>query len=121
MVRGMARPFSIALLGGLRIGGRVTMGESLTRVAVIGGVDIDLGEAEFAPSGRLRVVKVALVGGLDLKVPAGARVEARSFAIGGRDVEAGAGDGPGPPTISIWAFAILGGVKVRRSGVARKV
>jgi hypothetical protein len=116
----MARPFSIALIGGLRVGGRVKMGESLTRVSAIGGLDIDLGESEFAPGGRLRIVKVSLIGGVDIRVPAGARVEVRSFSIGGTDVEAGAGDGDGPPTIAIWGFAILGGVKVRRAGVARR-
>lgn len=116
----MARPFSIALIGGLRLGGRLKMDESLTRISAIGGVDLDLGEAEFAPSGKLRIVKIALIGGLELKVPPGARVEVRSLAIGGRDVEAGAGDGPGPPTIQVWAFAILGGVKVRRSGAPRR-
>jgi hypothetical protein len=117
----MARPFSIALLGGLRIGGKVRMDESLTRIAVIGGVDADLSEAEFAPSGKLRIVKVSVIGGASVTVPEGARVVARSFAIGGTDVEAGAGDGPGPPTIEIWGFAIIGGVKVRRARVARRV
>ena len=119
IVGAMARPLSIALIGGLRLGGRVRLGERLVRISPIGGVDLDLGEAEFAPSGRLTVVKVSLIGGATVRVPPGARVEVRSLAIGGRDIEAGAGDGPGPPTVSIWAFAILGGVKVRRSGVAR--
>jgi hypothetical protein len=117
----MARPLSIALIGGLRIGGKVRMGESLTRVSAIGGLDLDLGEADFAPGGTLRIVKVSLIGGASVTVPEGARVVVRSFAIGGRDVEAGAGDGEGPPTITIWSFGLLGGVKVRRARVARRV
>jgi hypothetical protein len=115
------RSFSISLLGGLRLGGKVRMDEGLTRIAVIGGLDADLGEAEFAPSGTLRIVKVSLIGGCSVTVPEGARVIVRSFAIGGRSIEAGAGDGSGPPTITIWSFALIGGVKVRRSRVARRV
>jgi hypothetical protein len=117
----MARPFSIALIGGLRIGGKVRMDDRLTRISVIGGADIDLGEAEFAPSGELRIVLVSVIGGAKVTVPEGSRVVARSFALGGSSIEAGAGDGPGPPKITVHAFAIIGGLKVRRSGVARRV
>jgi hypothetical protein len=117
----MARPLSIALIGGLRLGGKLRLGERLTRISLIGGVDIDLGEAEFAPSGKLTLIKISLIGGVSVRVPADARVEVRSFALGGSDREAGAGDGEGPPTISIWSFSLIGGAKVRRSGVARRV
>jgi hypothetical protein len=114
------RRTSVALIGGFRAGGRVTLGDRLVRVSAIGGMDLDLTEATFeAP--RTTIVKVALIGGLKLRVPAAARVEVHGFAIGGRTVEDGAaGRGPGEPgaeapTIVVHAWGVIGGVKVRRA------
>jgi hypothetical protein len=114
------RRTGVALIGGFRTGGRVRVGDRMVRVSAIGGMDLDLTEATFeAP--RLTVVKVSLIGGLKLRVPAGARVEVHGFAIGGRTVESGpAGRGPGEadaqaPTIVVHAWGVIGGVKVRRA------
>ena len=108
------RRFSIALLGGLRIEGRPRLGDRLVRIAVIGGMDLDLGGAEFV-GGRLTIVKVSLIGGLKLRVPADARITLHGFAIGGRSLERGPGDdSPTGPQISVWSFGLLGGTKVRR-------
>jgi hypothetical protein len=108
------RRFSIALLGGLRLQGKPRLGDRLTRIAVIGGMDLDLAGAEFV-GGKLAIVKVSLIGGLKLRVPADARITLHGFAIGGRSVERGPGDdSPTGPQISVWSFGILGGTKVRR-------
>jgi hypothetical protein len=108
------RRFSIALLGGLRLQGKPRLGDRLVRIAVIGGMDLDLANAEFV-GGKLTIVKVSLIGGLKVRVPAGARITAHGFAIGGSSVERGPGaDSPTGPEISIWSFGILGGTKVRR-------
>jgi hypothetical protein len=113
------RRFSVALLGGLRVGGRPRLGDRLVRLAVIGGMDLDLTGAELT-AGRLTIVKVSLIGGIDVRVPTDARVDVHSFAIGGSHVEDGRSrDGTGEgaaagPTISIWSFGLLGGTKVRR-------
>jgi hypothetical protein len=108
------RRFSVALLGGLRIEGKPRLGDRLVRIAVIGGMDLDLAGAEFV-GGKLTIVKVSLIGGLSLRVPADARITVHGFAIGGRSVERGSGgDSPTGPQISIWSFGILGGTKVRR-------
>jgi hypothetical protein len=108
------RRFSVALLGGLRIQGRPRLGDRLVRIAVIGGMDLDLAGAEFV-GGKLTIVKVSLIGGLSARVPADARITVHGFAIGGRSVERGPGSDPGSgPEISIWSFGILGGTKVRR-------
>jgi hypothetical protein len=113
------RRTSVALIGGFRAAGRLRLGDRLVRIAAIGGVDLDLADAEFeAP--RLTIVKVSLIGGLKLRVPAGARVEVHGFALGGRTVESGGAD-PGPgtapsaaPTIVVHAYGLIGGIKVRR-------
>jgi hypothetical protein len=115
------RRTSVALIGGFRAGGRLRLGDRLVRIAAIGGMDLDLTEAEFeAP--RVTIVKVALIGGMKLRVPPGARVEVHGFALGGRTVESGpAGRGPGEPgdeapTIVVHSWAFIGGTKVRRAG-----
>jgi hypothetical protein len=113
------RRTSVALIGGFRASGRLRLGDRLTRIAAIGGMDLDLADAEFdAP--RLTIVKVSLIGGMKLRVPAGARVEVHGFALGGRSVESGP-TGPGggepiadAPTIVVHSYAIIGGTKVRR-------
>jgi hypothetical protein len=108
------RRFSVALLGGLRIEGRPRLGDRLVRIAVIGGMDLDLAGAEFVGD-TLTIVKVSLIGGLKLRVPAAARITVHGFAIGGRQVERGpCTDSPTGPEISIWSFGLLGGTKVRR-------
>lgn len=108
------RRFSIALLGGLRLQGKPRLGDRLTRIAVIGGMDLDLAGAEFVGN-RLTIVKVSLIGGLKVRVPADARVAVHGFAIGGRSVERGPGsESQSGPEVSIWSFGILGGTKVRR-------
>jgi hypothetical protein len=113
------RRTSVALIGGYHAGGRLRLGDRLSRVAAIGGMDLDLADATF-DSPRLTIVKVSLIGGLKLRVPAGARVEVHGFALGGRTVESGpAGRGPGEPetdapTIVVHSWGVIGGTKVRR-------
>jgi hypothetical protein len=110
------RSFSIALIGGLRLAGRLRLGERLVRISLIGGADLDLSEAEFAPSGQFTLVKVSLIGGVEMQVPRNAEVKVISIAIGGRNVEAGGGEGSGEaPRITVYSFGLLGGIKVRRA------
>lgn len=101
----------VALLGGYRTSGRLRLSDRLTRVSLLGGVDLDLSEAEFTAN-RFTLVKVSLLGGVDLRVPAGARVEVHGVSIGGRDLPSDAG-APGGPEVVIHSWGILGGVKVR--------
>jgi hypothetical protein len=101
----------VALLGGYRASGKLRLSDRLTRVSLLGGVDLDLSEAEFTAN-RFTLVKVSLLGGVDLRVPAGARVEVHGLSIGGRDVVGGAGETDGPQIV-IHSWGILGGVKVR--------
>src|SRR4051794_36938358 len=100
---------TLALLGGTRHTG--TIHGSRTLVAVIGGMDLDLGGGV---SGDVTITKVSLIGGVDLTVPAGVLVEVHRFVLfGGKDVERDAAAGPDAPLVRVRAFGLVGGVRVR--------
>jgi hypothetical protein len=85
-------------------------------LALMGGVELDFREALFAP-GETRVTVGALMGGVEIVVPPGVRVETDGFAfMGGFDEDMG-GDpgpppGPGAPVLRVSGFAFMGGVEV---------
>jgi hypothetical protein len=84
---------------------------------LMGGSDLDLRHATF-PSGEAKVTAIAIMGGADIWVPEGARVELSGFSLmGGNDnlVPPG-GDGP---LIRVRAWSLMGGIDVR-SGPRRR-
>jgi predicted membrane protein len=106
------RRTSFALMGGLRANGRVRVDDRILRVTTLGGMDLDLSEAEFTGP-RLTIVKVSLIGGVELTVPADARVKVHGLSIGGRDVEPAPAGATGPEIV-VHNYGLLGGVKVTR-------
>jgi hypothetical protein len=84
-------------------------------VDVMGGGELDLRDAELSDRvTRLNVYSV--MGGSDIRVPSGVRVEVSGFAIrGGHDVRLGdeLAD-PDAPVLYIRLVAVLGGSSVRR-------
>jgi hypothetical protein len=91
--------------------GSWSMRRRTVAVSPIGGVDLDLTETEI-PAGAT-LVKVSLIGGVKLTVPADLDVQVKGFRLfGGRNIEDGE---PGGPVLRVYAYGILGGVKVRRS------
>jgi Cell wall-active antibiotics response 4TMS YvqF len=104
----------VALLGGLAREGRWQTRRRTVSVAIVGGADLDLTEAVIPDEGTA-VVKVSLVGGLKLAVPAGVDVRVKGFSlIGRRRIEEGE-VAPGAPVVNVHAYGIIGGVKVRRT------
>ncbi|MGH7912955.1 MAG: hypothetical protein ACREOV_14655, partial [Candidatus Dormibacteraceae bacterium] len=95
--------------------------EHLTAVAVLGGVDLDLREATVsAPVTTIRTFSV--MGGVDIRVPHGVRLETQSVPIlGGTDIKL---DGPPPrpdaPVIRFEMVAIMGSVDVTDHGGGMK-
>jgi hypothetical protein len=70
---------------------------------------------------QVPLTKVSLVGGTKVTVPPGIRVEASGFSlIGGTMIVAGPEPGPGAPTVRVRAFALVGGVRIRRSGTSER-
>lgn len=105
----------VSPVGGVRHRGRWRVPRHTVSVTVLGGLDTDLGEAELAGP-EVMITKVSVIGGVDVRVPPGIRVEVSNFAIlGGRDIDADVPPAPNAPVLRIRSFAIIGGVKVRRS------
>jgi hypothetical protein len=110
-------PPAVAVFSGARRAGRWRPARRETAVAVFGGVELDLRDAELPREG-VRLSAWALFGGIDVTVPEGTRVELSGFAVfGGRNVEGG--DRPTDPTgfvLRVQAVAVFGGVNVKVRG-----
>ena len=84
--------------------------------SIVGGTWLDLSEAQLAAP-EVTLTIVSLVGGTQIMVPAGIRVEVSGFSlVGGTRVEGGPEPGPGAPAVYIRAFSLVGGVKILRGG-----
>jgi hypothetical protein len=107
------RSTSIVPLGGLRLAGPLRLARRLVHVALIGGMDLDLSQAELAGA-RLDIVKVSLIGGVSIVVPADVRVEVGGFVlVGGRDIERRPQSSAADRVVRVRAFGLVGGVRVR--------
>ncbi|TVP43749.1 MAG: DUF1707 and DUF2154 domain-containing protein [Gemmatimonadales bacterium] len=85
-------------------------------LAFMGGIELDFREA-LLPPGETRVFIAAVMGGAEILVPPGVRVETDGFAfMGGFDEDMGGEPGPPPgpdaPVIRVSGFALMGGVEV---------
>lgn len=124
-----AREVVVAVLGGAQRGGRRTAPRTSWVLAGLGGAEIDLREARFGP-GVTRVRVAAVMGGVDVVVAPGTRVDCRGIALlggfgtdGGDDeLSQGIADPDGTrvdtPVLRIRGIACMGGVSVsvRRPG-----
>jgi hypothetical protein len=100
-------------LGGTSRRGRWRVPENTVSVTVIGGVSMDLREAELAAR-EVTVTSVTVIGGFDVVVPSGMRVEVEGFSLlGGRKVDVDERAAPDAPTLRLRIFSIVGGVSVR--------
>lgn len=112
-----ARGYALAVMGG--VGRKVgpVAPRHMTAVACMGGVELDFRETAFAES-VTRVWVFALMGGIDVVVPPGVRVEARGLPLMG-GFEDGTADeegrpGPAAPVLKVVGVACMGGVSVSR-------
>lgn len=114
------RQLLIAVLGGTERKGAWTPARRINAFAMMGGLRLDFRQALFAP-GLTELTVIAMMGGVEILVPPGLRVECEGFGImGGFEGRSQSGDAehPGDPTLRIRGVAIMGGVEVteRRSG-----
>ncbi|MDX6703865.1 MAG: hypothetical protein QOF26_4091 [Baekduia sp.] len=105
----------ISLMSGCDRKGHWRLAPRAINVNVMGGSDLDLNDVELAAEHtELRVISI--MGGADIRVPDGLRVEVSNFALmGGNDVRLG-GERPAPggPTLHLKLFSIMGGADVSR-------
>ncbi len=102
-------------IGGLRIRGRRRLGADLVSVSVIGGADLDLGDAELTTP-VVTLTQVSVIGGTRVLVPEGIEVEVTGCCLlGGRRIDVDPPGDPGAPVLRIRAFSIIGGVEVGRA------
>ncbi len=105
----------MAAFGGAVRKGAWVVPRKLIVVAVMGGVDLDLREAQFGP-GVTEIDIFTMFGGVDIKVPTGLRVECTGAGVmGGFSVDSPDADaGPDAPVLRLNGLAIMGGVDAKR-------
>jgi len=117
------RTWSFALMSGTTRRGRWAIGSRHTAIAVMGGVDLDLRDAELESS-EVTIWAFTLMGGIDVVVPDDCVLDASGFGLmGGFDqTEHAPAAPPGAPVVRVRGLALMGGIdvhrKVRRSRAA---
>lgn len=106
----------ISPVGGVRHKGRWRVPRHTVLVTILGGLEADLAEAELAAP-EVMITKVSVIGGVDIRVPPGVRVEVTHFfaLLGGREIDTDVPPAANAPVLRIRAFTLIGGVQVRRS------
>ncbi|MDB4891006.1 MAG: hypothetical protein JWL61_2861 [Gemmatimonadetes bacterium] len=105
----------IAFMGGAERTGSWLVPRELKVWAALGGALIDLRDAKFAP-GITEIDVTAFMGGVEIIIPRGVRVETIGAAVMG-GFGSNAGDAtaldPAQPVLRVTGLAIMGGVEVK--------
>jgi hypothetical protein len=107
--------WTIGVMSGTRRRSHWRIEGRTTAVAFMGGCVLDLRHAELAGP-EATIVAVAFMGGIEILVPEGLDVDLTGFAFMGSKHERGAlvPPPPGATLLHVRAFALMGGVEVRR-------
>jgi hypothetical protein len=101
----------VAVLDGIDLKNRAASFRGGSMFAWLGGIAVDLREAQLAPDANLKVN--TLFGGIAVRIPAGWQVESRVKALfGGVDVKALGANDPAAPTLTLEGMALFGGIAV---------
>jgi Domain of unknown function (DUF1707)/Cell wall-active antibiotics response 4TMS YvqF len=105
----------IAIMGGGHRRGRFRAVGSINSLAIMGGDEIDLREAEME-GGELTLNLFSIMGGSNVYVPDTIEVELGGFSImGGNEVRGNQrSPRPGAPLVRIRGFALMGGATIYR-------
>ena len=114
------RRWVVAIMGGEQRKGRWRPSRRTNAIAVMGGVDIDLREAELADGAEILAIPV--MGAVTVIVPEGVSVEMSGFALMGGN--SGPDDKvlplPNAPIVRVRAFSLMGGVVVERKKARKR-
>jgi hypothetical protein len=105
----------VAIMGGSHRRGRFRAVGSINAIAIMGGDEIDLREAEIE-GGELTLNLFALMGGSNIYVPDSVEVETGGFSLMGGHEEIGGERPPraGAPLIRIRVYTLMGGASIYR-------
>jgi len=105
----------VAIMGGSHRRGRFRAVGSINAVAIMGGDEIDLREAEIE-GGELTINLVAIMGGANIYVPDSVELDVGGFSLMGGNTEIGADRParPGAPVIRLRAWNLMGGATIFR-------
>jgi class 3 adenylate cyclase len=115
--RRKARRWFVAVMSGSSAKGRWRVSGKTTAVAVMGGCDMDLRQAEI-DGPEVVITAIAFWGGVNIVVPEGIDVELEGFSfMGGRNIRIrDVPIVPGSPRIRVRGFAVMGGIDVKSRG-----
>ena len=104
----------VAIMSGSHRHGRFRAVGSINAVAVMGGDEIDLREAEIE-GGELTVNVFTLMGGANIYIPDSIELDVGGFSLMGGNTETGVERlRPGAPRVMIRAYNLMGGVTIFR-------
>ena len=105
----------VAILSGSHRRGRFRAVGSINAVAIMGGDDIDLREAEIE-GGELTINLFTLMGGANIYIPDSVELDVGGFSLMGSNTEIGAERParPGAPVIRLRGWNLMGGATIFR-------
>jgi hypothetical protein len=105
----------VAIMSGSQRRGRFRAVGTLNAVAVMGGHEIDLREAEIE-GGELTLNLIAVMGGADVYVPDSVELDVGGFSLMGGHEEVGRElrPRPGAPVVRIRVYNLMGGATIYR-------
>jgi class 3 adenylate cyclase len=117
-----AKGWTVAIMSGSRRTGRWRPHPHTKAIAIMGGCELDLRQAEIDGE-ELVITAVAFWGGVDIIVPEGIDVDLTGIPImGGKDLKVrDVPITPGAPRVRVRAFPVMGGVTVRSKGLKEKL
>jgi class 3 adenylate cyclase len=120
--RRKAKGWTVSIMSGSRRTGRWRPQPHTKAVAIMGGCELDLRQAEI-DGDEIVITAVAFMGGIDIVVPEGIEVDLSGVPImGGKDLRVrDVAPTPGAPRVRVRAFPIMGGITVRNKGLKEKI
>jgi hypothetical protein len=106
----------VAMFDGIELESRARAFRGGSMLACFGGIEFDLADAELAPEGA-RLSLHALLGGIEITVPPGWKVESDVKAVlGGVQTPVPTeGEDESAPVLPVTGTALLGGILIRSS------